>query len=121
MQTTIRTKLLPVVLLAGIASGIFSCKKKETGCDAVVTVTDTTGKVVSGALVILSQDSVVNQNTGVKASVHKESTTDGYGQAYFSFDKEAVLNIEASKGSLEGRDYIRLEPGASVEKTVKIK
>lgn len=121
MQTTIKQYILPSLIVITFIGSIFSCKKKETGCDAVVTVTDTIGKIVSGALVILSQDSVVNPNTGVKASVYKESTTDGYGQAYFSFDKEAVLNIEASKGALAGRDYIRLEPGASVEKTVKIK
>lgn len=121
MQTTLHRYILPSLLVLSITISTFSCKKKETGCDAVVTVTDTLGKTVTGALVILSQDSVVNPNTGVKASVYKESTTDGYGQAYFSFDKEAVLNIEASKGSLAGRDYIRLEPGASVEKSVQIK
>ena len=121
MQNKISRYIIPSLLFIVIAASVFSCKKKETGCDAVVTVVDSVGKPVANAKVILSQDSVVNPSTGVQASVNQEATTDAYGLAQFSFDKEAVLNIEASKGTLTGRDYIRLEPGATVEKTVKIK
>lgn len=100
---------------------IASCKKDSGPADAVITVIDTLERPVINAKVVLRQDSVVNPNTGVKANIHQESFTDGAGQAYFSFDKEAVLNVECSKDSMFGRDYIRLEQASTVSKTVKIK
>jgi hypothetical protein len=111
---------LPSLFILFIAVSIFSCSKSGPA-DAVVTVVDTLGKPVAAAKVVLRQDSVVNPNTGVKASVHQEGSTDSQGQVRFSFSLEAVLNIEASKGALFGRDYIRLEQSNTVEKTVKIK
>lgn len=104
-----------------ISLTVSSCKKASGPAEAVVTVIDTLNNPVINAKVVLRQDSVVNPNTGVKANVKQEGITDGSGKAYFTFDKEAVLNIEASKDSMFGRDYIRLEQASIVEKTVKIK
>lgn len=88
---------------------------------AIITVTDSAGVAVSGAKVILKQDEVVSPVTGIKSNVYQEGITDYYGTATFQFDLEAVLNIEASKGTKSGKDYIRLEKSKTVNRTVKIK
>ncbi|HNQ11682.1 MAG TPA: hypothetical protein PKH65_00100 [Bacteroidia bacterium] len=103
-----------------LAFTLFSCKK--TGpADALITVRDTLGKPVSGATVVLRQDSVVNPGTGAQANINLQKTTDSGGQVFFSVQWEAVLNIEASKGNLSASDYIRLEQSKQVDKVVVIK
>lgn len=115
-------KNLPVVvvLIYLFSLVISSCAKDEGPCDATITVIDANNRSVAGAKVVLRQDSVINPNTGVKADIHQEKITDGAGRASFTFDKEAVLNVEVTKDTLYGRDYIRLEPAANTEKTVRI-
>jgi len=97
-----------------------SCKK-EGPADVVITVTDTLGRTISGALVTLRQDSVTNPVNGVQASVNEQQLTDGSGQAYFSFDLEAVLVAEAEKGTQSARDFVRLEQSKTVTKTLVIR
>jgi len=110
--------LLPILFIAVI--GWSSCEK--TGpADATVTVVDSTGKRVAGAVVVLRQDSVINPNTGSQAVINETKVTDASGNAWFSFKLEAVLNVEAEKGTLSGRDYIRLEQSKTVSKTVVIR
>jgi hypothetical protein len=110
--------LLLSVLLGSVA---FTACKKTGPADATIIVIDSTGKRIQGALVVLRQDSVVNPTNNVQASVNETGITDGSGQATFSFKLEAVLNVEASKGNLTGRDYIRLEQSKIVTKTVLIR
>lgn len=98
----------------------YSCKK--TGpAEALVSVRDSSGKAISGATVILRQDTVVSQQTQVKANIYQEKVSDLEGNAFFTFQWEAVLNLEVSKGTLEETDYIRLEQSKTVEKTVVLK
>ena len=118
-KQTFRT-LVVLFFIFGIATSMYSCRKKGPA-DAIVTVVDSLGKTVSGAKVVLSQDSVISPNTGAQANVHQEGTTDPSGQVAFSFPLEAVLNVEVSKGALYVRDYIRLEQSKQVEKTVVLK
>ncbi|MFI5218114.1 MAG: hypothetical protein ACHQNT_01410 [Bacteroidia bacterium] len=107
-------------ILSTVVSAFYSCRK--TGpADAIVTVVDSVSNPVSGALVILKQDSVISPNTGAQADVYQSQVTDGSGQASFSFKLEAVLFVEVSKGSLEVKDYIRLEQSKQVEKTIVLK
>ena len=112
--------LIPSLLISLLVVSTFSCKK-EGPCKATITVVDSLERSVAGAKVILRQDSVVNPNTGAQAYIHQEGTTSASGTVSFEFDKEAVLNIEASKGDMFGRDYIRLEQSGTVTRTVKIK
>ena len=110
--------LIPLVFACLI--GLSACEKKGPA-DAVITVTDSAGRRISGALVILHQDSVVSPVTGSQAVINEQKTTDGSGQAAFSFKLPAVLFIDASKGNLSCRDYISLEEDKQVAKTVVIR
>ena len=111
--------------LAMVAAASFlpSCKDKTGPCDAVVVVTDSLGKRISGATVTLRPDSSVYApgSPQIDTSVIKTSVTDVAGQAYFTYKLEAVLIIDAEKGLKTGRDYIRLESAKSVTKTVVIR
>lgn len=98
----------------------FSCKKTKPA-EANVTIVDTLNRPVGGATVVLRQDSVINNTTGVRADIYQEKTTSGDGNAHFEFKWEAVLNVEVTKGSLSAKDYIRLEQSKTVSKTVIIK
>ena len=112
--------ILILLCIFTVFSVFYSCRKKGPA-DALITVTDSLGKPVQGATVVLRQDSVISPTTGAQANVHQEGTTDLDGQATFSFALEAVLNLEVSKGALYVRDYIRLEQSKQVEKTVILK
>jgi hypothetical protein len=108
-------KLIWITLLAIV---ITACKKSGPA-DAVVTVLDVAGAPVSGATVILRQDSVINPTTGIRADLYQEQVTGSSGEAFFSFKLEAVLNIEVHKDSIINDDeYIRLEQNETVRKTV---
>lgn len=115
-----RAFLLAVLFSAVLISFTSSCKK-EGPAEAVITVKDTLGRPISGAMVVLRQDSVSNPVNGVQASVNVEQLTDVSGQAYFSFDLEAVLIAEAEKGNLSARDFVRLEQSKTVSKTLVIR
>lgn len=111
--------ILPLLFIASIA--INACKKDSGPAEALVVVVDSLGKRVPGALVVLRQDSVVNPTNGVQATINEQKVTDAAGQALFSFRLEAVLILEASKGTKSGRDFIRLEQAEQVSKTVIIR
>lgn len=110
--------LLPVLFI--LTMSVSACKKSGPA-DAVVTVTDSTGKRIAGATVVLRQDSVLNPTNGVKAAINESKVTDASGQAFFTFKLEAVLILEANKGNLSARDYVRLEQSKQVAKTVVIR
>lgn len=97
-----------------------SCKK-TTPAVAVITVKDTLNKAVAGAKVVLRNDSVTSPVTGVQANKYQEGTTDTQGRVEFTFDLEAVLFVEVTKGALFEKDYIRLEQSKTVEKTIILK
>lgn len=107
------------IIIAVMAAGM-SCKKTKPA-EANISVVDTLNRPVGGATVVLRQDSVVNANTGVRADVYQEHVTASDGIAHFSFEWEAVLNVEVSKDALSAKDYIRLEQSKTVTKTITIK
>lgn len=110
-----------ILLVAVTALSVTSSCKKTKPCDAVITVTDTNGTPITGADVVVRQDSVVNPNTGVRADIFQERHSTGTGEAFFEFKWEAVLNVEVSYLGMTGKDYIRLEQSSTVRKTVVIK
>jgi hypothetical protein len=110
--------LLPLLFAALI--GWSSCEKTSPA-EALITVTDSTGKRIPGAVVVLRQDSVVNPTTGAQAVINESKLSDAAGQALFTFKLEAVLNVEVDKGTLSARDYIRLEQSKQVTKTIIIR
>lgn len=120
MKTIWRAMLL-ISMPAMILSGVLTSCKKTSPAEALITIKDTLGKAVSGAKVVLRQDSVINQTTGVQANIYDEKVTDLNGQSHHEFKWEAVLNVEVSKGSVSEHDYIRLEQSKTVEKTIILK
>jgi hypothetical protein len=120
MKTQTLRTLVVLFIVSAAATSVSSCRKNGSA-DALITVTDTLGRNVQGAKVVLSQDSVVSSQTGAQANVHQEGTTDLNGQVLFSFPLEAVLNMEVTKGALSVRDYLRLEQSKQVQKTVVLK
>jgi hypothetical protein len=111
-------RLIPLLFIVVMAAS--SCEKKGP-CEAVITVTDSLGRKVAGALVVLRQDSVINPTNGTQAVINEVRTSNSSGQAMFTFKLEAVLILEATKGPFEGRDYVRLEQSETVQKTVIIR
>ena len=120
MKNTISAVLFSFTVLSLITFIAPGCKK-EGPCEAQIIVTDTSGKFISGALVILQQDQVTSNVTGAQANVRDSGLTNSMGQVNFEFKLEAVLNIEARKDSLSGKDYIRLEQSKLITRTVVIK
>lgn len=118
---SISGKLLALFFSATLLVAAFGSCKKTSPAEAVITVRDDAGKAVSGAKVVLRQDSVVNQATGIQANIYDEKVTDLNGQSKHEFKWEAVLNVEVSKGALTEHDYIRLEQSKTVEKTIILK
>ena len=97
--------LIPIVFSCFI--GLTACDKKGPA-EAIITVTDSAGRRVSGAVVILHQDSIQSTVTGAQAVINEQKLTDGSGVATFTFKLPAVLFIDATKGNydLQGL-YIR--------------
>lgn len=116
--TTISLALVLVAFSALVS--LPSCKKTKP-CEAIVTVYDTLGYPVQGAKVVLRQDSVVSQQTGVQADIYDEKITDFDGRTLHEFKWEAVLVLEATKGNLNARDYIILKQSETVNKEITIR
>ena len=120
VQTLVeKMKKTAIYFLFALAITFGPACKKTTPAEAIVTVKDVQGNIVSGARVVLRQDSVVNSTTGVRADVFQEQTTSSTGEAFFSFELEAVLNCEITKGAITNNDeYVRLEQNETVRKTI---
>ena len=113
-------RIFPSILIVLFTVVIFASCHKTKPCEAIITVVDSLGNPVQGAKVVLRQDTVVSAQ-GVQANIYDEKITDYIGQSIHTIQWEAVLNVEASKGSLKARDYIRLEQSETVSKTVTIR
>lgn len=106
----------------------FSCRKeKET--IARITVKDTSGAVVSGALVRLDGESVAPTNQNSTNIVrHDSAYTNSSGVAVFDYTDVfnlgqagfAVLNISAEKDALFGDGIIKVEAEETSSETVYI-
>ncbi len=118
-----KTNFKPLISLLLIFAGavlIFTTCKKDTECDAVVTV-----KNINDTLVVY-----FNANVRIhKEDVLAEGVTDASGQYRHTFKLEAILDIDAMvplqpidsltpADTLYGTSVIRLKPGETVYKTV---
>ena len=100
------------------ATFIHSSCEETTSAKAIITILDSLNHPVSGAIVELSQDSVINQSTGVQSNIYDLQVTDGSGISIHEFKWEAVLDIDVTKGNLKTKDFIRLEQSKTVRKTI---
>ncbi len=114
-------KIIATALSLFIVFVTVSSCKKVSNAEATVTIVDSLGTPIKGASVVLKQDSVVNPSTGVQADIYESKVTDSYGNAFFSFKWEAVLNVQVTKGSLKVVDYITLKQSETTDKTIVLK
>ena len=96
---------------------VLSCKK-DGPTEALITVVDSVSHPVTGAKVTLWQDTAINPYTGVQSRVRVTKLTDVSGQALFSFQLEAFLNVEVIKNVDTAKSFVRLKEHEKVDKTV---
>lgn len=117
-KTTYFRPMLAAGLLFLLSVSVTGCKK-DTECDATITVRDTNGVPVVGALVKLT---AVGQSG--PGDVVDQQNTDASGQTHHSFKLPAIFNIEATTTTPprtnNNADVIRLEIGESVTKEVTV-
>ena len=119
LNTIFRTVIL--VFFLSLISGAFSSCQKAKDTIGVIIVKDSFGNTVAGATVVLHQDGAISQQgNSTKPELRKTNTTDLNGRAEFTYELEAIFNIEAQKAEgnnvYTGSNVIRLLK----EKTVTI-
>ena len=121
--------LTPLVILSLVFSMVFftSCNKEEETI-ATITVRDTDGNVISGALVQLLAIGSPDVETINELRFDESGTTNASGKVSFNFTEFykqgqagfAVLDIRASKGELYGEGLIQIEEEETTEEIVVI-
>jgi len=105
----------------------FTSCEKEKETIGVIIVKDSNNNTISAASVTLHQDSLQNTWTGewTDPAIHRTEQTDANGRAEFTYDLEAILNIDVIKYEdndvLKGSGIIRLLKGKTITKVVEIR
>tara|TARA_B100001758_G_C18372620_1_gene592324 strand:- start:710 stop:1087 length:378 start_codon:yes stop_codon:yes gene_type:complete len=118
-----KTVILGVFSLL-ITTSITSCKKAKDTIGVII-VKDVNGLTVSGAKVTLHQDSLISpQGNYTNTGLNKTDYTDVNGRAEFTYELEAILNVEVRKTEgnnvYTGSNIIRLLKQKTVTKVVEI-
>ena len=122
-------RIFKSVLLGGAAlvlCATFTACEKEKEIIGVIIVKKSNGVVVSNAAVTLSPDQTHSPTTGElpEQSLTKTNNTDANGRTEFTYELEAILNVDVVKflgnDTLVGTDIIRLLKGKIVTKVVEI-
>ena len=118
-----KTVILGVFSLLIITS-ITSCKKAKDTIGVII-VKDANGLTVPGAYVTLNQDSLISpQGNYTNSDLKKTDYTDVNGRAEFTYELEAILNVEVQKTDgnnvYTGSNIIRLLKQKTVTKVVVI-
>ncbi len=117
-------KILKSVLLGVFAlvltSSITSCQKAKDTIGVII-VKDINGNTVAGAKVVLHQE-VPWRNTN--PAIKKDDVTDANGRAEFTYELEAILNVDVVKTEgnnvYTGSNIIRLLKEKTVTQVVEI-
>ncbi len=104
------------VLMVVTLITVWSCRKKDQTCTAVITVTDAAGAPQAGATVHLYPNTT--STLTISAEADTIQTTDGSGKSTFKFKLQAILNASVTIGGLSGSGIVKLEPAETVEKTI---
>jgi hypothetical protein len=108
---------LVIVFLLAFAVSQNACKKKKA-TEAEITVQDSTGRPLVGAIVYIN-----SKNNTPPGTVEDTQTTDNRGISFHTFENEAILQVEVTKtyGSVTvtGFGILRLEEGKKVELTIR--
>jgi hypothetical protein len=118
-------KSILIGFFALVMTVTFTSCEKEKETIGIIIVKNSNGQVVSGASVTLFPESLISpQGTLPDPSLTKTDNTDANGQAKFTYELEAILNIEVAKvdgnSTYTGANIIRLLRGKSVTKVVEI-
>ena len=118
-----KSGLIGVFALVMIVTFTSCQKEKET--IAIIIVKDSSGAVIPNASVTLFPEPVISSQGNLPdPSLTKTDNTDANGQAQFTYELEAILNIEVAKvdgnSTYTGANIIRLQKGKSVTKVVEI-
>ncbi len=120
-KTTMKKLIFPVlaILMLGFALSQSSCKKKKD-TEAEITLTDSIGKVVAGAVVYVN-----SRNNTPPGTLEDTQTSDNRGKTFHKFDNEAILQVEVSKKlstkTITGYGILRLEEGKKVELSITVR
>ena len=103
----------------------FASCQKEKETIGIIIVKDSNGQVVSNASVTLFPEPAISpQGNLPEPSLTKTNNTDANGQAQFTYELEAILNIEVIKvdgnSTYTAINIIRLLKGKTVTKIVEI-
>lgn len=116
--------LITVFFIVVFVTSFSSCQKASDTIGVVI-VKDTQGNTVSGATVVLHRDGAISQQgQETNPDLRKQDITDSDGRAEFTYDLEAIFNIEVEK--IEGNDIytgsnvIRLLKEKTVTQVVEI-
>lgn len=107
-----------------ISTSISSCQKAKDTI-AVIIVKDSSGNNIAGASVTLHQDGAISQQ-GVASDLglRKNDITDSNGRVEFTYDLEAIFQVEAFKidgnNTYTGTNVIRLLKEKTVTQVVEI-
>lgn len=114
--------LMAVIVTMGVFMSSGCRKKKDT--IAKIYVRDVANVPVAGCQVVLKGESTTNQPASVV--LFDTTTTNSSGEAIFNFNDVyqlgqagvAVLNIEATIGTMSGQGIIKIEEETTSEETV---
>jgi hypothetical protein len=118
-----KSGLIGVFALVMIVT-VTSCEKEKETIGLII-VKNSNGAVVRNASVTLFPDQTISASgTYPDPSLTKTNNTDANGQVQFTYELEAILNIEVIKvegnSTYTGINIIRLLKGKSTTKVVEI-
>ena len=110
--------------IAFFVTSLSSCKKANDTIGIVI-VKDSDGNTVAGATVVLQQDGLISpQGNSVNSNLRKTSLTDANGAAEFTYELEAIFNVDVEKidgnNIYSGTNIIRLLKEKTVTQIVEI-
>lgn len=120
---TIKAFLLGGLMIGGLFAA--SCKREDQTCTVLIQVVRANGGSVPSAKVRMTSNEALTSGDGEIASYlsNEQNTklTDGNGQATFTFENPAILDVLVSHISYgTASDLIKLEPGKTVAKTITL-
>ena len=104
---------------------LVSCTQEEKETKAIIIVKDFQNNTISGASVRLHQEGQISdQGEYTAPSLDRTEQTDQSGRAQFTYDLEAILDVEVVKYSgndtLQGKGIVRLLQGKTVSETIEV-
>ena len=123
LNRILKTVILGVFTL--VLSTTFTSCQKAKDTIGIIIVKDINGNTVAGAKVILHQDGAISpQGEAPLASLRKKDITDVNGRAEFTYDLEAILQVDVEKQDgnniYTGNNVIRLLKEKTVTQVVEI-